>query len=115
MADAQLVVVHAFASRPEADVAVSALAAAGIDATIQADTGGARSTGVEQRALAGLGNDTSAPLAAVHGVRFRLHLFETLIRQRKTAGQVADFFADAVEGGFVGAVLERFRDQIGDL
>ena len=40
MSDADLVVVHAFASRPEADVAVSALEAAGIDATIQADTGG---------------------------------------------------------------------------
>ena len=40
MSNADLVVVHAFASRPEADVAVSALEAAGIDATIQADTGG---------------------------------------------------------------------------
>ena len=40
MGDSQLVVVHAFGSRPEADVAVSALDAAGIDAMIQADTGG---------------------------------------------------------------------------
>jgi len=40
MNDSELVVVHAFPGRPEADVAVSALEAAGIDATIQADTGG---------------------------------------------------------------------------
>jgi len=40
MGDSQLVVVHAFGSRPEADMAVSALDAAGIDAMIQADTGG---------------------------------------------------------------------------
>jgi hypothetical protein len=40
MADTQLVVVHSFGSRPEADMAVSALDAAGIDAMIQADTGG---------------------------------------------------------------------------
>ncbi len=40
MADSQLVVVHSFGSRPEADMAVSALDAAGIDAMIQADTGG---------------------------------------------------------------------------
>jgi len=40
MADSELVVVHAFGSRPEADMAVSALDAAGIDAIVQADTGG---------------------------------------------------------------------------
>jgi hypothetical protein len=40
MADSDLVVVHAFGSRPEADIAVSALDAAGIDAIIQADSGG---------------------------------------------------------------------------
>jgi hypothetical protein len=40
MSDAALVVVHSFGSRPEADMAVSALDAAGIDAMIQADTGG---------------------------------------------------------------------------
>ena len=40
MADSQLIVVHSFGSRPEADMAVSALDAAGIDAMIQADTGG---------------------------------------------------------------------------
>ena len=40
MADADLVVVHSFGSRPEADIAVSALDAAGIDAVIQAYTGG---------------------------------------------------------------------------
>jgi Putative prokaryotic signal transducing protein len=40
MSDAALVVVHSFGSRPEADVAVSALDAAGIDAIIQADPGG---------------------------------------------------------------------------
>jgi hypothetical protein len=40
MADSDLVVVHSFGSRPEADMAVSALDAAGIDAMIQADAGG---------------------------------------------------------------------------
>ena len=40
MADSELVVVHAFGSRPEADMAVSALDAAGIDAIVQADSGG---------------------------------------------------------------------------
>jgi hypothetical protein len=40
MTDSDLVVVHSFGSRPEADMAVSALDAAGIDAIIQADSGG---------------------------------------------------------------------------
>jgi hypothetical protein len=40
MGDSQLLVVHAFGTRPEADMAVSALDAAGIDAMIQADSGG---------------------------------------------------------------------------
>jgi putative signal transducing protein len=40
MSDSELVVVHTFSSRPEADVAASALEAAGIDAMIQADDGG---------------------------------------------------------------------------
>jgi hypothetical protein len=40
MTDSGLVVVHSFGSRPEADMAVSALDAAGIDAIIQADSGG---------------------------------------------------------------------------
>jgi hypothetical protein len=40
MADSELVLVHAFGSRPEADMAVSALDAAGIDAIVQADSGG---------------------------------------------------------------------------
>ena len=39
MAD-DLVVVHAFNSRPEADLAKSALDAAGIDAMVRADSGG---------------------------------------------------------------------------
>jgi hypothetical protein len=42
MADSELIVVHAFASRPEADMAVSALDAAGIDAMIRADDGGSQ-------------------------------------------------------------------------
>jgi hypothetical protein len=37
MADPDLVVVHTFTSRPEADVAKSALDAAGIDAMVMAD------------------------------------------------------------------------------
>jgi hypothetical protein len=40
MDESTLVVVHTFSNRPEADVATSALQAAGIDAMIQADTGG---------------------------------------------------------------------------
>ena len=40
MTDSDLVVVHSFGSRPEADMAVSALEAAEIDAMVQADTGG---------------------------------------------------------------------------
>jgi len=40
MPDAALIVVHSFGSRPEADMAVSALDAAGIDAMVRADTGG---------------------------------------------------------------------------
>ena len=40
MTDSVLVVVHSFGSRPEADMAVSALEAAEIDAMVQADTGG---------------------------------------------------------------------------
>ena len=40
MSDSELVVVHSFGSRPEADMAVSALDAAGIDAIVQADSGG---------------------------------------------------------------------------
>lgn len=40
MLEANLVTVHAFGSQPEAEVAKSALEAAGIDAMIQADTAG---------------------------------------------------------------------------
>ena len=40
MSDSDLVVVQTFSSRPEADIAVSALEAAGIESTVQADTGG---------------------------------------------------------------------------
>jgi hypothetical protein len=40
MRDANLVVVHAFGSGPEAEMAKSALEAAGIDAMIQADSAG---------------------------------------------------------------------------
>jgi len=40
MSDSTLVVVHTFGNRQEADVAVSALDAAGIEAIVQADTGG---------------------------------------------------------------------------
>jgi hypothetical protein len=40
MSEGELVVVHTFGSRPEADLAKSALDAAGIDAIIQADTAG---------------------------------------------------------------------------
>jgi len=38
--DVELVVVHSFGSRAEADLAKSALDAAGIDAMVQADSGG---------------------------------------------------------------------------
>jgi Putative prokaryotic signal transducing protein len=40
MHDANLVVVHAFSSQPEAELAKSALEGAGIDAMIQADSVG---------------------------------------------------------------------------
>jgi hypothetical protein len=40
MTDSELVVVHTFNNRPEADLAKSALEAAGIDAMVQADDGG---------------------------------------------------------------------------
>jgi hypothetical protein len=40
MRDASLVVLHAFGNGPEADLAKSALEAAGIDAMIQADAAG---------------------------------------------------------------------------
>ncbi len=40
MPDEELVVVHTFSNRAEADVAASALDAAGIDAMIRADDGG---------------------------------------------------------------------------
>jgi len=40
MHDAKLVVVHAFASGPEAEMAKGALESAGIDAMIQADSAG---------------------------------------------------------------------------
>jgi len=40
MSDSELVVVQTFGSRQEADVAVSALDAAGIEAIVQADSGG---------------------------------------------------------------------------
>jgi hypothetical protein len=40
MSETNLVVVRTFNSRPEADMAVSALDAAGIDAMIRADDGG---------------------------------------------------------------------------
>jgi hypothetical protein len=46
MGDAELVVVHTFGSRPEADLAKSALEAAGIDAVVQADTAGGQYPGV---------------------------------------------------------------------
>ncbi len=36
----RLIVVHSYGSRPEADLAVSALAAGGIEAIVSADTGG---------------------------------------------------------------------------
>jgi len=40
MSDSNLVVVHTFNNRAEADLAKSALEAAGIDAMVQADDGG---------------------------------------------------------------------------
>jgi hypothetical protein len=40
MTDSDLVVVHSFGSRPEADIAVSALEAAKIDAMVRSDSGG---------------------------------------------------------------------------
>jgi hypothetical protein len=42
MGDSELVVVQTFSSRPEADIAVSALEAAGIESMILADDGGSQ-------------------------------------------------------------------------
>jgi hypothetical protein len=42
MSDSNLVVVHTFNNRTEADLAKSALEAAGIDAMVQSDDGGAQ-------------------------------------------------------------------------
>jgi Putative prokaryotic signal transducing protein len=42
MSDSELVVVQTFSSRPEADIAVSALEAAGIESMISADDGGSQ-------------------------------------------------------------------------
>ena len=42
MGDSGLVVVQSFGSRPEADIAVSALEAAGIESMIRADDGGSQ-------------------------------------------------------------------------
>jgi hypothetical protein len=52
MSDKDLEVVRAFNNRPEADMAVSALEAAGIDAMIRADDGGSMRPSV---AWAGVG------------------------------------------------------------
>ena len=40
MSDSELIVVHTFASQPQAEIAKSALESAGIDAMIKADTAG---------------------------------------------------------------------------
>jgi hypothetical protein len=45
MADSDLVVVHTFSSRPEAEVAKSALDAAGIEAMVMADDAGGTQPG----------------------------------------------------------------------
>jgi predicted nuclease with RNAse H fold len=52
MSETELVIIHAFNNRPEADLAVSALRAAGIDAMIRADDGGSMRPSV---AWAGVG------------------------------------------------------------
>jgi hypothetical protein len=46
MADSNLVVVHTFTSRPEADMAKSALDAAGIEAMVLADDAGGTQPGL---------------------------------------------------------------------
>lgn len=52
MSDSELVAVQTFGSRPEADIAVSALEAAGIDAMVRADDGGSQRPSI---AWAGVG------------------------------------------------------------
>jgi hypothetical protein len=46
MSDSELVVVHNFDSRPEANMAKSALDAAGIDSFVRSDDGGGMETGL---------------------------------------------------------------------
>jgi len=46
MADNALVIVHSFSSRPEADMAKSALDAADIDSFVRSDDGGGMETGL---------------------------------------------------------------------
>jgi Putative prokaryotic signal transducing protein len=46
MADAELVVVHTFGNRPEADMAKSALDAASIQSFVRSDDGGGMETGL---------------------------------------------------------------------
>src|SRR5439155_3096815 len=38
-----------------------------------------------------------------------------LSRQRKSSGEFAYFFTDAIQRRFLGAILQRFRDQVGNL
>ena len=68
MSETELVVVHAFNNRPEADMAVSALQAAGIDAMIRADDGGSMRPSV---AWAGVGFEVivrSEDMEAAHAI-----------------------------------------------
>ena len=46
MTDNALIIVHSFASRPEADMAKSALDAADIDSFVRSDDGGGMETGL---------------------------------------------------------------------
>ena len=66
MSDAELVAVQTFGTRQEADLARSALAAAGIDAMIQADTSGGMQPSI---AWAGVGVQVIVRVADAEAAR----------------------------------------------
>ena len=67
MSDADLVVVHTFGSRSEADLAKSALEAAGIDAIIRGDSAGGQYPGVAAAHGFAASSQSDGPPTPHHG------------------------------------------------
>lgn len=64
MSESELVVVHTFGSQAEADLAISALTAAGIEAVVRRDTAGGEYPGVAlSRGIAIIVHAADAPAA----------------------------------------------------